>query len=204
MNYNDFKSSAKKFSNEVLFDSLLHRDLCNDERRAYTEEIHKRGLESQLAEATEANNARKNSIIDSVKNLPKQELLNVIVFNIDKFTEEQLTIFRNEAVARGLQNELTAALNEKAKSDKEFRDTVINNADNIGQMMNNFTEHLFTISPELKKSVEKAEKKSKANRIVGIVLLVIGILLLSKTGWNTISFGITALGIFLFVRGVLK
>ncbi|APU10930.1 hypothetical protein KLA_07791 [Cellulophaga geojensis KL-A] len=204
MNYNDFKSSAKKFSNEVLFDSLLHRDLCNDERRAYTEEIHKRDLESQLAEATEANNVRKNSIIDSVKNLPKQELLNVIVFNIDKFTEEQLTIFRNEAVARGLQNELTAALNEKAKSDKEFRDTVINNADNIGQMMNNFTEHLFTISPELKKSVEKAEKKSKANRIVGIVLLVIGILLLSKTGWNTISFGITALGIFLFVRGVLK
>lgn len=204
MNYNDFKSSAKKFSNEVLFDSLLHRDLCNDERRAYKEEIHKRGLESQLAEATEANNARKNSIIDSVKNLPKQELLNVIVFNIDKFTEEQLTIFRNEAVARGLQNELTAALNEKAKSDKEFRDTVINNADNIGQMMNNFTEHLFTISPELKKSVEKAEKKSKANRIVGIVLLVIGILLLSKIGWNTISFGITALGIFLFVRGVLK
>ncbi|WBU88429.1 hypothetical protein [Cellulophaga omnivescoria] len=204
MNYNDFKSSAKKFSNEVLFDSLLHRDLCNDEHRAYTEEIHIRGLEAQLAEAIEANNARKNSIMDSVKDLPQQDLLNIIVFNIDKFTEEQLTVFKNEAVARGLQNELTDALNKKAKSDKEFRDTVINNADNIGQMMNNFTEHLFTISPELKKSVEKVEKKSKANRIVGVVLLLMGLLLLYKTGGSIVSFGIIGLGIFLFVRGVLR
>ncbi|MDO6490660.1 MULTISPECIES: hypothetical protein [unclassified Cellulophaga] len=182
----------------------MHRDLCNDERRAYTEEIHKRGLEEQLADAIEANNARKGSVIDSVKQLSKEDLLSIILYNIDKFTVEELTVFKDEAVIRGLQNELTDALNEKEKSDKEFQDKLANSSDNIVDLINNFQEHMFEVAPELKEKVEKAEKKFKANRIVGIVLLLIGLLLIYKAGNSIVSFSVTAIGIFLFARGVLR
>lgn len=203
MNYNDFKSIAKKVSKEVLFDGILNRELCEDEHRAFIEEINKRGLQLELSKTVANNNARKGSVKDSVKQLSKEDLFNIILYNIDNFTEEELAIFKNEAVARGLQEELTAALNEKAKSDKEFQDKVSNSSDNIVDLINNFQEHMFEVAPELKEKVEKAEKKSKANRVVGIVLLLIG-LLLYKTGGSIVSFGIIGLGIFLFVRGVLK
>ncbi|MGJ8734443.1 MAG: hypothetical protein ACSHW4_14905 [Cellulophaga sp.] len=204
MNYNDYKSVAKKVSKEVLFDGILNRELCKDEHSAFMEEINKRGLQLELSEAIANNNARKGSVIDSAKDLPQQDLFNIILYNIDNFTEEELIVFKNEANQRGLQAELSVLLNEKAKSDKEFQDKAANSSDNIGDLLNTFQEHMFSVSPGLKEKVETAQKKSKANRIVGIVLLLIGVLLLYKTGGSTISFGVTALGIFFIVRGILK
>ncbi|MCL5245196.1 hypothetical protein M4I21_05205 [Cellulophaga sp. 20_2_10] len=204
MNYKDYKSIAKKVSKEVLFDGILNRELCKDEHRAFMEEINKRGVQDELSTTISDNNARKGSVMDSAKDLSQQDLFNIILYNIDNFTEEELIVFKNEANQRGLQEELSVLLKEKAKSDKEFQDKAANSSDNIVDLLNTFQEHMFEVSPGLKEKVEKAEKKSSANRIIGAVLLLIGVLLIYKTGGNTISFGVTVLGVFFIVIGILK
>ena len=205
MNGLDFKALSKTLSNEVLIDVVYHQRPSEAELEAYMAEIQKRGLEKDLEMMQEAKKERKAKIIDSVSLLPKEELFNIVIYNIYHYEEHELITFRNEIERRGWNQELAEASHASELSRANFRDSVINKSENAEELLDNFAEHIFATVPGMKEKIE-AEQKEKSNQdlVVGALSILTGGIMLYFTDGSLLPYGAFLIGTVLIIKGVLK
>ena len=90
----DFKALAKTFSNEVLFDLICNQKTSKEDLDIYMNEVKERGIERELFEIIRKKEDKKNLIKDSVKELSKETLFTIVLYNIERFEEDDLIIFK--------------------------------------------------------------------------------------------------------------
>jgi len=200
MNNLDFKALSKTLSKEILFDLICNQKISEDELTIYKEEVRKRGLERELSEMIENKEHRKIKIKNSVKELSKEELFNIALFNIDHYSKDDLVVFKEEIESRGLGEEFSTKEKLKEADDLNFKKSVLNNSNSPEELLKNFNNHIFSEDPEQKQ--REGKKQSFKSIIIGLALILIGgILTLSFEG-GIIFYGAILVGLILILKGI--
>ena len=199
----DFKVLAKTFSNEVLFDLICNQKTSKEDLDIYMNEVKERGIERELFEIIRKKEDKKNLIKDSVKELSKETLFTIVLYNIERFEEDDLIIFKNEIENRGLGKELSEAIKLKEADDLNFKNSVLNNSSSPEEVLNDFNKYMLSKTPQMEPSAEK-KKNSLTNIILGLVLIFIGVFLTFLMEGDLIFYGAILVGVLLIVKDITK
>lgn len=202
------KGYARKASNEDLLDIICFDQFSGQELGIFKDEVKARGLENVLAERINAKERTKNEIKAGVSKLPKEDLVNIICYNRQKFTEDELLIFKNEAKVRGIGEQLDALLKAKAADDLEFKKTVLSNANDPLELLTSFNAYTEKKYPDIAKHAteigfKKRRKAGLGSMLAGVALIIIGLALTIAAEGGIIFYGAVVTGIVLLVKGII-
>ncbi len=199
----DFNALAKTLSNELLLDALCNQKISEEEHEIYMNEIKSRGIEKELSILIKHKADKKNKLLLSVNELTEENLFNVVLYNIDRFSVDELITFKKEIERRGLSEKLSEAIDNKETEDAKFREAVYKNTDSLDDLVNNFNNQVIASSPQLQQSIKKAKKrKLTTNLIAGVVLIIIGAVLSIVMDESRLFYGAMVVGIILIVKGL--
>ncbi|SKC53701.1 hypothetical protein [Ohtaekwangia koreensis] len=200
---------ARKASNQDLVDIIATKQFSDDELVIFETEVQVRGIERELEKAIQEREATKNRVKASASQMTQEDLFAYVCYNPYKFTETELAIFKNEAKARGLDDELSEKIKSIESDDIAFKNNVLNSSGDVSELLQNFNTFIEGKNPEIAKLVqEKNAKKKKRSLgiglIAGIIVTAIGVGLTAAAGGNIIFIGAIVTGIALIVRGIIS
>ena len=141
-------------------------------------EIKIRGLERELSNMIKNKEERKNKAKNSVTNLSQEALFNIVLFNIDHYTEDDLTIFKNEIDMRGLSEELSNAQKAKEAEDTKFKNEVLDGSKSTEELLDSFNQFMSPDNTQTNSVAENQEETNSSTRIIiGVVILILLVIL---------------------------
>lgn len=209
MNVQVLQEFARKASNQDLVYMIATKQFSDDELVIFETEVHARGLERDLEKAIQEREVTKNSVKASVGHMTKEDLLANVCYNPFKFTEAELTIFRNEVTARGLEEELSKMIKSEEADSVAFKEKVLNSSEDVSQLLQNFNEFIDGKYPDIAKRVQETSAREKKQKLgiqvaVGIIVMAIGVGLSTLAEGTIIFIGAIVTGVAIIVKGIMS
>jgi hypothetical protein len=141
------------------------------------------------------------------KKASKEDLFNILCYNYPKFTEQELSFFKNEVGERGLEKEFADVMKAKEADDLNFKQTVLDASHDPLALLENFNAYTEGRFPDIAKRVsedqiKKRKRKSLISVVLGVVLISIGITLTAAAEGSMIFYGAIVVGIILLAKGI--
>ncbi len=209
MNVQVLQEFARKASNQDLVDMIATKQFSDDELVIFETEAQARGLERELEKAIQEREVTKNRLKASVGHMTKEDLLACVCYNPFKFTEVELTIFKNEVKARGLEEELSKMIKSEEADSVAFKDKVLNSSDDVSVLLQNFNEFIDGKYPDIAKRAQEARARGKKLKlgievVVAIIVMAIGAGLSTLAEETVIFVGAIVMGVAIIVKGILS
>jgi len=208
MNVQVLQEFARKASNQDLVDMIATKQFADDELVIFETEAHARGLERELEKAIQEREETKNRIKASVGQMKKENLLAYVCYNPFKFTEAELTIFKNEVKARGLEEELSKMIKSEEAESAAFKN-VLNSSNDVSELLQNFNTFMEGKHPYIAKRVQETSARKKKLKlgievVVGIIIMATGAGLSTLAEEPVIFVGAIVAGVAIIVKGILS
>lgn len=209
MNSTLLQGIARKASNHDLVDIVATKQFSDDELVIFETEVEVRGLQRELEMAVQARENTKNGVLASVSRMTDEDLLAYSRYNPFKFTEAELTVFKNEVKARGLEDELSRLIKAKEADDIAFKKVLDSSGDDVTELLHNFNEYTERKNPDISKRVREDKAKNRVlslgiTLIVGIVVTAIGFAFSVAADGSVIFIGAIVTGIACIARGIVR